>query len=146
MDSLRDALEDVERRRKTLVVHTDDGAVAEDLRHQFETRNVDVTRRPLGSIDDAGFVIVRDGDGDFQGAVGLDQFRAILSPTSRPPWELAEGDRDHATPFDFLENTLFSSYSRGQMVATSREIEERAWRVGSGRLYAGFQRPAALRA
>lgn len=146
MDSLRDALDDVERRRKTLVVHTDDGAVAEELRHQFETRNVDVTRRPLGSVDDAGFVIVRDGDGDFRGAVGLDQFEAILSPKIHPPWELAEGDYDHATLFDFLENTLFSSYSRKQMIATSREIEERAWRVGSGRLYAGFQRPAALRA
>ncbi|QCW03547.1 DICT sensory domain-containing protein [Natrinema pallidum] len=146
MHSLRDAFESVDRRRKTLEIYTDEESVIAELRQQFETRNVDVTHRSLGTIDEMGFVIVRDGDGEFRGALGLDQFEAILSPDIHPPWELAERDLDSATLFSFLENTLFSSYDRRQMVATSREIEERAWRVGTGRLYAGFQRPAALRA
>lgn len=30
------------------------------------------------------------------------------------------------------------------MLAASREIEERAWRIGEGTLYAGFEREAAL--
>lgn len=146
MNSLRDSFEPVERRRKTLEIHTDDERVIAELRRQFETRNVDVTQRSLGAIDDTGFVIVRDGDGEFRGALGIDQFEAILSPEIHPPWELAETDPDRADLFDFLENTLFSSYDRRQMVATAREIEERAWRVGTGRLYAGFQRADALRA
>lgn len=145
MNSLRDAFEIVDRRRKTLEIHTDDESVFAALRDQFEARTVDVTHRSLGSIDETGFVIVRDGDGRFRGALGLDQFEAILSPECHPPWELAGTDVDHAELFGFLENTLFSSYDRRQMIVTSREIEERAWRVGTGRLYAGFQRAAALR-
>ncbi|PCR90158.1 DICT sensory domain-containing protein [Natrinema ejinorense] len=146
MHSLRESFETVTRRRKTLEIHTDEESVATELRHQFDTRNVDVTHQPLGSIDETGFVIIRTDDGEFQGALGIDQFEAILSPDIHPPWELDEPDHDHAELFRFLENTLFSSYSRRQMIATSREIEERAWRVGRGRLYAGFQRAGALRA
>ncbi len=40
---------------------------------------------------------------------------------------------------DHLEETLFTSYSIKQMFMASREIEDRAWRVGSGELHAGFQ-------
>ncbi|WP_226006489.1 DICT sensory domain-containing protein [Natrinema salinisoli] len=146
MHSLRDILETVGQRRKTLEVHTDEESVISELRRQFDTRNVDVTHRQLGSIDETGFVLIRDSDGEFRGALGLDQFEAVLSPEIHPPWELADTEYDQAELFSFLENTLFSSYNRRQMLATSREIEERAWRVGTGRLYAGFQRPDALRA
>jgi hypothetical protein len=145
MNSLRDTLETVGQRRKTLEVHTDEEPVIAEFRHQFDTRNVDVAHRRLGSLDETGFVVIRDGDGEFQGALGLDQFEAILSPEIHPPWELADTEYDRADLFDFLENTLFSSYNRRQMLATSREIEERAWRVGTGRMYVGFQRVAALR-
>lgn len=146
MRSLRDAFEAVDRRHKTLEIHTDDESAVTALRRGFETRTVDVTQRPVGELDDPGFVIVRDADGAFRGALGLEEFEAILSPTDHPPWELADAEPDPAQLFDFLENTLFASATRRQLLATSREIEERAWRVGSGRLYAGFQRPAALRA
>ncbi|OLZ41089.1 histidine kinase [Natrinema saccharevitans] len=145
MRSLRDAFEAVDRRHKTLEIHSDDESVVTALRRGFETRTVDVTRRPLGLLDGAGFVIVRDADGAFRGALGLEGFEAILSPTAHPPWELVDAEPDPAHLFDFLENTLFASATRGQLLATSREIEERAWRAGAGRLYAGFQRPAALR-
>ncbi|WP_222920345.1 DICT sensory domain-containing protein [Natrinema sp. SYSU A 869] len=138
-------METVDQRRKTLEIHTDEESVVAEFRQQFDTRNVDVTHRPLGAIDETGFVIVRDSDGEFQGALGIDQFEAVLSPEIHPPWELAETELDSEDLFSFLENTLFSSYDRRQMVATSREIEERAWRVGTGQLYTGFQRPAALR-
>jgi len=144
--SLRDAFEAVDRRHKTLEIHTDDESVLTALRRGFETRTVDVTHRPLGALDDAGFVIVRNADGAFRGALGLEGFEAILSPTDHPSWELADAEPDPAHLFDFLENTLFASATREQLLVTSREIEERAWRVGAGRLYAGFQRPAALRA
>ncbi|QLG47434.1 histidine kinase [Natrinema halophilum] len=144
MSSLGEFVEAVERRRKTLEVHTDDDAVSDALRRQFETRNVDVVHRSIGSLDDAGFVIVRDADDEFRGALGIDQFQAILSPQVHPPWELAETDEDRSDLFDFLENTLFTSYSRRQMLATAREIEERAWRVGTGTLYSGFERATAF--
>lgn len=144
MHSLRDILETVGQRRKTLEVHTDEESVISEFRRQFDTRNVDVTHRQLGSIDETGFVLIRDSDGEFRGALGLAQFEAVLSPEIHPPWELADTEYEQAELFSFLENTLFASYNRRQMLATSREIEERAWRVGTGRLYAGFQRADAL--
>jgi len=146
MNSLDDLIETIERQRKTLEVHTDDDAVLEALRRQFETRNVDVRHQSLGSLDGAGFVIIRDTDGAFRGALGLDQFLAILSPRTHPPWVLAETDDDRTALFNFLENTLFTTYSRRQLLATTREIEDRAWRIGTGRLYAGFERATALAA
>ncbi|AGB32134.1 putative sensor protein [Natrinema pellirubrum DSM 15624] len=146
MRSLRDAFEAVNQRYKTLEIYTDDESVVTALRRGFETRTAEVTHRPLGLLDGTGFVIVRDAEGAFRGALGLEGFEAILSPTDHPPWELADAGPDPAYLFDFLENTLFASATRDQLLATSREIEERAWRVGAGRLYAGFQRPAALRA
>lgn len=144
MDSFRDALDTVERRRKTLVVFADDDSIASELRSQFSTRNVRVTHEPIPPGEVTGFVIIRDEGGEFRGALGIDHFRALLSPEIHPPWELADADSDYAEIFDFLDETVFTSYSRRQMLATAREIEERAWRVGGGTLYAGFQRAEAF--
>ncbi|WP_254529950.1 DICT sensory domain-containing protein [Natrinema gelatinilyticum] len=146
MNSLGTFIETIDRQRKTLEVHTDIDAVVSELRRQFETRNVDLVHRSLGSLDETGFVIVRDPDGEFRGALGIDQFQAVLSPRTHPSWELAETNQDRSALFDFLDNTLFASYSRRQMLATAREIEERAWRIGSGNLYSGFQRASAFAA
>jgi hypothetical protein len=43
-----------------------------------------------------------------------------------------------------LDRTTFVSYDLRGMFAATREIEDRAWRVGRGRLRAGFQRVDAL--
>lgn len=145
MNSLRDAIDDVEAKRKTLEVYTDEETTASELTAQFSSRNVHVTHRPLPGGDDSGFIIVRDGAGEFGGALGIDHFRALLSPVIHPPWTLDEPGVDTAALFDFLDNTVFTSYTRRQMLATSREIEERAWRTNAGRLYAGFQNSTAFR-
>nr|WP_170830986.1 DICT sensory domain-containing protein [Natronobacterium texcoconense] len=143
MDRLQDALERIERKRKRLEVYTDDDELAAELRTQFSTRNVDVVRRQLTGFDQ-GFAVIRDADEVFRGAIGLNRFDAIRSPEIHPPWSLDATDVDTRDLFDFLENTLFASYDRKRMLAAAREIEERAWRVGEGRLYTGFQREAAF--
>jgi hypothetical protein len=43
-----------------------------------------------------------------------------------------------------LDRTTFTSYGLPGMFAATREIEDRAWRVGDGCLRAGFQHVAAL--
>lgn len=143
--SLADALAEVAARRQTLEVYTDDDEVAAELRRQFSTRNVDVVRRSLPSADGPGFVVVRDGAGAFGGALSLGQLEAIVSPTIHPPWVLAESDVDVTDLFAFLDDTLFASFDRRQMVAAAREIEERAWRVDAGALHVGFQNAEAFR-
>ncbi|WP_207890182.1 DICT sensory domain-containing protein [Natrarchaeobius chitinivorans] len=140
MNSLCDAIDAVERRRSNLTVYTTDDHVAGELREQFSTVNVDVVHNPVTGLREPGFVVVRGPDGAFRGALGLDQFGAVLSPEIHPPWELRDTGIETEDLFDFLENTLFAAYDRRQMLATTREIEDRAWRVGDGRLYTGFQR------
>jgi DICT domain-containing protein len=46
---------------------------------------------------------------------------------------------------EHLDETMFTSWDTRQMVAASREIEDRAFRVGSGTLHAGFQYVSTLR-
>jgi hypothetical protein len=144
METLSEAFDAVARRETTLEVYAADGAVADGLERQFATRNVRVTRRPLPPAVDAEFVVVRDATGAFRGAVGLDRLRVVLSPQSRAPWSGA--DRARSALLELLSGALFASRDRAQMLATTREIEDRAWRLNGGTLYVGFQRPAALRA
>ena len=144
MKSLRDHLEDIEAREQILEVHTNRDRVAAEFERQFATRNVRVVRDRTPAAVDRGFVIIRDADREFRGALGIEHFRALLSPEIHPPWALEDADVDSADLFEFLENTLFTSYDRRQMLAASREIEERAWRTDAGRLLVGFQNSAAF--
>lgn len=143
MRTLGEHVPAVERRRKTLEVYTDDESTVRDLAAQFATRNVEVVQCPYATGRDSEFVVVRDGDGEFAGALGLAALRQLLSPETHPPWEPGEPD-DVREAFDFLDNTLFSSFDRRQMLAVTREIEGRTWRVGRGRLFVGFQNAAAF--
>ncbi|ADD05539.1 DICT domain protein [Natrialba magadii ATCC 43099] len=143
ISGLEEALEIVENERKHLAVYTAETDVAAELQQQFTTRNVTVEHRQAAAFDD-GFVVIRGADGSFRGALGIEYFGAILSPDSYPPWTLENSGIETRQVFDFLENTLFSSYDRRQLLAVSREIEERAWRLGEGALYAGFERKAAF--
>jgi hypothetical protein len=142
METLDAAFDGVEARRKTLEVYADD-AVGSELEAQFSTRNVDVV---CHTFLPEQFVIVRDADGEFRGALGIDKLRAILSPEIHPPWTLSDADPDSADLFDFLDDTIFTAYDRRQMLAMAREIEDRAWRTDAGTLYAGFQNAGAFRA
>lgn len=47
--------------------------------------------------------------------------------------------------FELLDDTVFASLDRRQLLATVRELEDRAWRVGRGTLRVGFQSYAAFR-
>lgn len=145
MDSLRDAIEAIEARRKRLDVYTDSDEIAAEFETQFSTRNVRVDRRPFPATDRPGFVIVRDDDGNFRGAIGIDRLESMLSPEIHPPWEL-DAAIDTAAIFSFLDNTIFTAYDRRRLLAVTREIEERAWRTGVGHLLVGFQRADALEA
>ena len=142
MDALADAFGRVEHRRKTLEVYTAVDAVRSELEQQFSTRNVQIVHHAFPSKADLGFVVVRDSNGEFRAALGLEKLEAIISPKIDPPWELS--DLDSTGVFDFLDNTIFTSYDRRQMLAATREIEERSWRTDSGTLFAGFQTSTAF--
>jgi len=146
METLRDQIDDIARRRKTLDVYTDRETTVSELAAQFSTRNVRVSQNAYSAGDGPEFIVIRNRDGEPEGAVGIEQFRKIIAPDIHPPWTLSDTNGELTDLLDFLDNTLFTSFNRRQMLAVSREIEERAWRVDGGTLYVGFQNAMAVTA
>lgn len=132
--SLSTLLDAVEHRRKSITVYDGDS----DLKAQFAGRNVTVEtrQRPMGSPN--SFAVFRDEDG-YLGAVSLPMLESLLKPPIRRPWDLDSLEDGYRALFELLDDTLFASLDRRQLLAATREIEDRAWRVGYGTLHAGFQ-------
>lgn len=139
--TLADFVDEVAARRKTLVVYASDDAP--DVAAHFETRNVTVEHRSLAATGPGGFVVLRDDDG-FVGAFGLEQLTSLLQPPVFRPWSLDDVAEPWRSLYEILANTLFTSFDRRQLLATTREIENRAWRIGAGTLRVGFQSAAAF--
>ena len=127
-------LETVERRRKTMTVYDGDS----DLKTQFAGRNVTVETRVRPAGTPGSFAVLRDESG-FLGAVSLAMLQGLLKPPIRRPWDLDSLDEGYRGLFELLDDTLFASLDRRQLLAATREIEDRAWRVGYGTLHVGFQ-------
>lgn len=142
-DSLAAFLDDLAAERRTVTVYAADPP--SDLAGWLSDWHVDVRfdRLPPGTGD--GFVTVRQGE-RFLGSVPLDTVATLYEP---PAGAVDTDPSDHGALgplLDLLDDTLFRSFERRQLLAATREIEDRAWRSGRGELHAGFQRPAALAA
>jgi hypothetical protein len=139
--SLRDQFDDVAARRRTLTVYADEPRP--EIASHFEGWNVEVRfdRLPVGTAD--GFVTVRQG-AEFLGSIDLRVFDPLLEPPAPPRSVGVVDDRPLDPVLGLLDDTTFRTFDRRQLLAVSREFEDRAWRVGTGRLHAGFQRPAAF--
>ena len=140
IDELGDVLDAVERRRKTLTVYS--AAGDEGLADQFATRNVTVEHRPLPE-GSSGFVVVRENEA-FVGSLATNALAQLLSPPLVRPWDETLVSEGYRALFETLDETLFTSFGRRQLLLAAREIEERAWRVGHGTLRVGFQRLSAM--
>jgi len=137
-------LQEVASRQKTVIVYTPD-PTGNDLGELLSTRNLSIDYRTLPTLSADAFVIIRD-DGEFHGALSLSDLLEFLSPPIRRPADLDSLDPEHRAVYDLLDNTVFISLDRRQLLATSRELEDRAWRTGHGRLHVGFQRVEAFEA
>ncbi|MCL7417659.1 MAG: histidine kinase [Halalkalicoccus sp.] len=135
--SLTELIAGVEAHETTLTVYNAEEAVA-DLRERFADRNLTVEVGTATGGPDRFAVLSRGGE--CVSAIGIE---ALLAD---PDAERAGFGSDPYRPIlDHLDETLFTSYDRGEMLSASREIEDRAWRVGRGELHAGFQRLSTLR-
>ncbi|MCU4753794.1 histidine kinase [Halobacteria archaeon AArc-curdl1] len=144
--SFQRVFEWIRQNERTLEVHTRDPDRIADLEATFGTYNVTVSARETPPQVDDEFVLVRDSTGSVQGVVGCETLEAILSPTEAHLRFEPTATREEMAVFDFLDNTMFRSSSRRQLLAITRELEERAWRTNGGNLYVGFQRSGALEA
>ncbi|KDS90956.1 histidine kinase [Halorubrum saccharovorum] len=145
--SLIELIAGVEAHEATLTVFNADPEVAEELRKHFADRNIRVVEEQTAAGPEAFAVLARDGE--FVTAVTVGELLPRLGGESKPgdgesgagasADEASTGGRVGGPVLDHLDETMFTSYSRADMVAASREIEDRAWRVGDGELHAGFQ-------
>lgn len=131
--SLSDIINEVAGRRRLLtVIDPPDESVVAELRDRLRTRNVriEVAEQSPAGDHPSGYAVLSNPE---TGEV------------------LAAADTAHVGEADgigalaaALDSTLFTSFDIDRMMAATREVEDRAWRVGEGRLHAGFQRPAAI--
>jgi len=142
VNALADAIDSARRRRKTVTLYSPDDS--DPLAEALAVRNVDVERQPLPEWAPTEFLVVRGLDEEFEGSIGVAALQQFLGSDDRQPW--ASGQSEVAAVFDFLDDAVFSSLDRRQLLAASREIEERAWRAAAGRLYTGFQTESAFAA
>lgn len=141
MHSFRESLSQVARRHKTITVYATQPH--EDLIDQFAERNATIVHRPLPEGYEVEFVVVSENE-QFLGTMNLDTLGAMTTPPINPPWNPPQPALKRL--FELLDDTVFASFDRRQMLAAAREIEERAWRINRGTLFTGFQRLSAMQA
>ena len=131
--SLTELIAGVEEHEKTLTAFNADDAV-ETLREQFHDRNLTVAAERTPSGRPESFTVL-SADGEFVTAAPVEEVIEATDARTDPEF----GDETYRPVLDHLDETMFTSYDIGQMVAASREIEDRAWRIGEGTLHSGFQ-------
>ncbi|MGM0604485.1 MAG: DICT sensory domain-containing protein [Halobacteriota archaeon] len=107
------------------------------LRAHFEDRHLSIVDADLDG-DPRSFVVLSN-DGEFIAATSID---SILQPGEHT--NPAFVDKRYRPILDHLDETMFTSYSIEKMIAASREIEDRAFRIGAGELHSGFQTLSVL--
>lgn len=115
----------------------------EDAVPEFVDRNVRVKHESLPPPLGPGFAVVeRDG---IRGICRLDVLTGVEEPPTTEPWDEAPDRTDYRQFLGLFRDTQFTTTDRGQLLATSREIEDRAWRTAAGALHAGFQSLSVFR-
>lgn len=132
-------------RRRTSAIHYGTAADEDDLAAQFDARNVEIRFRELPPGGPDPFLAIRR-NGEFRGAVPVAFLRSYLRPPLDRPDDPSGLSPPYRALFDLLDDAVFGSLTRRQLLATSREIEDRARRTGRGTLHAGFQSLTAFRA
>jgi hypothetical protein len=134
--SLADVQRLAERERRTVTVYAE--TLPADLPLHFGDTHVELKHVPMAV--DREFVMVSDGD-EAKSVLHLDDVQAFTDPKEDPDPNQEERYREFLSA---LADTTFSSLERRHLMAATREFEDRAYRVGDGRLYAGFQRLSKL--
>ncbi|WP_339104381.1 DICT sensory domain-containing protein [Haloterrigena salinisoli] len=144
-------------------------AIVDRIETETGVDAVDYRPLPAAAAADQGFLVVRESEqryasredergvtagnrhasretGDFVAAIGLEAAREFLEPPIVAPWDETDADAAYRRVIEVFEATVWRALDRRQLLAISREIEARAWRVGGGTLRVSFQRAAALEA
>jgi hypothetical protein len=139
--SLHDLVAAVDDREKRVTVYAP--TLSSGLTKRFESRDVEVVHRLVAPEDAVPTVTVSEGDR----CLGYAELTALDGPeVDTTPGHATFADDRYRDLLTLLSDTTARSFDRTHLLATSHEFEDRAWRVGEGRLHAGFQSLSALRA
>ncbi len=116
---------------------------ATDVERLFPNQNVSIAHRTV-PVDGPEPFLVLEGNGEFAGAIALADLEALLEPPLVRPGERDGVSSGYRVLFELLENQAFTTMERTQLLAVSREIEDRAFRVGTGELRVSFQTRPSL--
>ncbi|WP_380679778.1 DICT sensory domain-containing protein [Salinigranum sp. GCM10025319] len=141
--SFAELIAEVEQRRRTVTVYAP--ALPDALAALFDTRHVTLEHEYLPRGASEPFLTVTEDD-DYVGSVDLPAVYDFRHPRIHEIGSPEVVEAAYRRLTSLLPDTVFSSLDRRQLLATSREIEDRAWRIGTGRLDAGFQTISKLRA
>jgi hypothetical protein len=97
---------------------------------------------PVGGPDP--FMEIKTDD-EVVGIIGVDAVEQLLTPPIRRPGDRTDISEGYRVLFEMLEQTVFSGMTRRELLAVSREIEDRAFRVGDGTLRVSFQTLSTFR-
>mgnify|MGYP000619212344 CR=1 FL=1 len=142
VDSVADALDQIRGPPTTVTTY---GPERDESLHAFLGRfDVALGHESLPIPASAGYLTVRRG-GEYRGSVPASAFADVVDPPRTAPWDSAVRASGYSDLGTLLAEAQFTSLTRSHLLATSREIEDRAFRVGQGTLYAGFQSLSAYR-
>ena len=110
---------------------------------RFGDTGIEIDHQRLPPHGPDPFVTIHDG-GQFAGTLSLADFEELLAPPIVRPGDCNAVSAGYRALFDVLDDTVFSTLDRRQLLGASREIEDRAFRVGHGVLRVSFQRCSAF--
>ncbi|GGL60852.1 DICT sensory domain-containing protein [Halocalculus aciditolerans] len=138
---LRDVIDAVRARERTLTVYASDASLADALRAHFASQNVRVRHEPLESGVPRVEVSER---GRVRATVDASSVSDFVADD--PPLKRVGEDVAYREILEAVDDATFTACDVDAMLHASREIEDRAWRADRGTLAAGFQFPAAFEA
>jgi len=107
-----------------------------EIERWLASHGVPVESRSLPAGGPDPFIEIRT-DEQVVGLIRVDAVDGLLEPPIRRPGDGASPE--YRALFELLEKTVFTGMNRRELLAVSREIEDRAFRVGDGTLRVSYQ-------
>lgn len=140
---LNRAIEYIQGHRKELTLfNLDDTSVAGELASLFQTQNLRIGTARTASGRPREIAVLSSASGVLA-VVDIAELRELVSsvPTAR---DVGIADSEYADVLQHLKETTFTSHDKEKLLYASREVEDRARRVGRGTIHAGFQRVSLM--
>jgi hypothetical protein len=109
----------------------------------FTNHGVAVEYRPLPPNGPDPFVVIQE-DGEFAGTLGVAELTWLTEPPIVRPGDREGLSEGYRVLFDLFDETVFTTMERRELLAVSREIEDRVYRTGTGTFHVSFQALSAF--